>query len=220
MDPITWIIIGSVLSSIVTTIVSEYRGYKMAVLGPKGCGKSSFYMSLGMLISGQGEPEATRSPERTEQGQCDILIGINRKSRKKIRFQASVDVPGNEKKYWKKEVEKANIIMYFIDAKKLKDNEDNMRNRVQQDLQDLQKWMDGSSEKKFFIIGSHFDKVSRKYRNAYDKHLEEFKQLLHPIDEKSKDYRHIATDIIIGSLAEVNGMQSIMAGVVSHLEKN
>lgn len=236
MDPFTLLLVslggfsGLLLGHFGGNLLETFRGYNMTILGASGAGKTSLYRSLGMIVVQSTEPEGTRSPERTERGKCDILVGGNNKSNREVRFKATFDVPGNEKKYWKERVEKANLILYLIDAHDLLSSQDSKLNeRIQEDLSDITRWMREESNnenrqeksnnenrnptKKLFIIGNHFDKIDKRYNENYYNYLEKFKRSL----KGEKDYEPMATDIIIGSLAEVTGMQNIMAKVVSHL---
>lgn len=243
MDPLELLIVfilGIFFQQFCLYLYRQIIGYKMILLGRSGSGKTTLYQALGMVTVQGILPTSNVIPEPTKRVKLDLMVGQHQKKSQQVTFRATVDVPGRSKVRWKKHIKGCDIIIYLINAYELRSNQDSKdeekvsNSQIQEDLEDIYNWtkikkMDKflfkirkffRIRKKIFIVGNHFDQICQDYDkdNNYQKYLEEFKELIKPCSSQDKDYRQLATDIIIGSLKEGKDMRAMMGRVISNLK--
>ncbi|MFB2898230.1 GTPase domain-containing protein [Aerosakkonemataceae cyanobacterium BLCC-F50] len=252
MEPFT---IGLMLFSVVSStlaiwatwekIITTLKGKKIAVLGARGSGKTTFFILLNALNLTAVEIEQTVNRKKTKSS--FIVLNIQEKT-ETIRFKDAVDLPGSEEYRdngkWKEEFESANIVLYLVNAAALlrgidktdeinnKGNPDQIKfetkNRVKEDLKNLQKWInplgeekkgeekkDEKKKKDIFIIGNHFDVIDENFykNNKESKYHQEFSN-----NEAIKRNCQGMT-IIIGSLKDKDSQKKLLEKVVQEMGK-
>ena len=127
-------------------IVLLFTGKDVAILGPRGCGKT---VLMSLLTTGDvaHDPEPTLGPTRT-QGKRNRTIGLN--------IRKGVDFPGHERAYpdWERQFKRSSIVFYLFDGHVLR-TEPEYAARVQQDARKLKEW--GASTRKVLLLGTHAD---------------------------------------------------------------
>lgn len=242
MEPFT---IGLILCSFVSStlaiwatwekIITALKGKKIAVLGARGAGKTTFFILLNALNLTALEIEQTVNRNKTKSSSIDLNI---QEEIKKIRFKPTFDLPGSEdyrdNGKWQKEFDSANIVLYFVNAAALlrgidKTDEINNKgksnkikietqNRVKEDLENIQKWISslGENQKKdIFIIGNHFDVIDENFykNNKESKYREEF------YNNEAIKRNCQGMTIIIGSLKDKDSQKKLLEKVVQEMGK-
>lgn len=217
-------------------ILTALKGKKIAVIGARGSGKTTFFLYLEMVQKENLETEMTRTQKETRSSSINLDISGNNK---KVFFQSTFDLPGSEEyrdgTQWKKSVNNSDIVLYFVHAAALLRGIDksNLRNqkksveeikqlseqRVQDDLYWLFEWIrDMEKEKnknlKTFIIGNHFDEIDEQFSNSNK--IEGYENEFNANKVISQYGRGMIK--IIGSLKSRETMKHILERVVENLE--
>jgi len=133
-------------------IMCALKGKKIAVLGVRAVGKTTFlkYIEKGILIESYKQTLDKQEIERTR-----IKLGeLN------IRLKKTDDVSGDKAAYgvWKKLFEEADLILYVIRTDMLLKHDPVTEERAENDLRQIQGWLkEDNSKKQFFIVGNHWN---------------------------------------------------------------
>lgn len=215
------------------TILAKLAGKKIAVLGARGSGKTTLYLYLNMINQKALQLEQTRSPDKARSAYIKLdLQGDNYT----LRLAETYDLPGSEESrdnYWNDQFKSAEIVLYLVHAgallrgvdksnsynkkKKSEDLKNEIKQRVLDDLRNIEKWRDDLKGKKkhIFIIGNHFDEIDQNFakHDKIDSYEKEFSH--NEVIKQNSQGMHK----IIGSLTNEDTMKDILEQVVKIMEK-
>jgi GTPase SAR1 family protein len=142
---------GGVVASNWENITYALKGKKIAVLGARAVGKTTLltYMEQGILIERYKQTLDKQEIERTriKLGELNILL------------KKTDDVSGDKAAYavWKKLFEEADLVLYIVRTDLLLNYDVSTEKRVEDDMRQIQGWIEGCNLKKqFFIVGNHW----------------------------------------------------------------
>jgi GTPase SAR1 family protein len=162
--------VGLAGSALYQAVMKKWKGKRVAVLGARAVGKSTFmtFLTTGSI------PEDYE--ETLHSSKCD-----GRRFKLKdlqLRIKDSFDVGGAKHNYaeWKKEFIASDIVFYLLRADLLMSDDSDTVNRVRNDFEIIKDWIAELKEKDrptFYIIGTHCDldslysKLPEKNKAAY-----------------------------------------------------
>ncbi len=141
-------------------IASWWTGKRLAVLGAREVGKTHLikFLSSGTILT---EYIQTIPPEPAD-GRRFQLKDLN------LQIKDMLDMSGAEVMYphWKKEVDRADVVLYLLRADKLFKGDTDYEKRVLKDGRMFEKWLaERSSRPHFFIVGTFCDLDGGEFNN-------------------------------------------------------
>lgn len=133
-------------------IVTAWRGKRVAVLGARGVGKTCLvrFLSTGSIPENY---EQTTSAEKAT-GRRFSLKDLD------LKIDDTLDVPGDSSHYadWKEVADRADLVLYLLRADRLLASDDEVEERVRDDMRHIGNWLGaGSRRPQFFVVGTHCD---------------------------------------------------------------
>lgn len=139
-------------------IVTFLIGKKLAVLGDKGTGKTTLLNYLIKKVLSEGYHQ-TRYAENTDENTFFL-------DDKRITLKKSKDLGGDTSFYdeWEKLFKESDLIFYLVRSDLLINNENETKQRVEDDLNLIQRWRttyDPKNRKKLLIICTFCDLLNK-----------------------------------------------------------
>jgi GTPase SAR1 family protein len=131
------------------------RGKKIAVLGPRASGKTTF---IRFLLKGELSEEyfATGKPE-SFRGNTVKLEDLE------LKIEDTEDLPGGSDSHadWENLYKISDIVLYLLDAEKIHGGDPLYEKNVQGDMRHISEWFEErkSTPPQFFLVATHCDKI-------------------------------------------------------------
>lgn len=127
-------------------IVVYLTGKHLAVLGPRGAGKTTLHSVL----------ERGALPDQVEQTVVSEKTPPARSRSTGLKLRRGVDLPGGDRAYedWRRQFLKSDVVFYLFDAYRIR-TDSKYEQRVTQDGRQLREW--GVARKEVFLLGTHID---------------------------------------------------------------
>lgn len=213
--------VGGVAGSAVAlnweNITYALKGKKIAVLGARAVGKTTFlkYMEKGILIERYRQTLDKQEIERVriKLGDLDIML------------KKTDDVSGDKAAYgvWKKLFEEADLVLYIVRTDMLLKHNFSTEQRAEDDLRQVQGWIkEFNSKKQFFIVGNHWDS-DPEFKNLtpdqMGNYVDRFRAL--PIVKKMTQLAGGAATVkvALGSLATERDADTLITAIFRQVEK-
>lgn len=151
--------VGTVGLVALGAILEYWEGKRIAILGPRGVGKTALAKFLeDETITEQYNPNA-----RAETRKCRTLALKDLK----IEIEESYDVHGTDEAYdvWKKLTQKADVVFYLFRTDKLIKGDADTEKRLLKDMKHIIDWLSERDPRPdLFLIGTHCDRVREYHR--------------------------------------------------------
>lgn len=175
---------------LVDDLVVHAAGSQIAIIGPRGSGKTTLYdfLASGTVAAPRGGRAHTTGVERRDRINNHDL---------KLRIKTGVDLPGGEGNYvdWHEQYERAKTVLYLFDAHLVR-TDPQYAARVRRDRLKVAEW--GTDGRRITLVGTHVDKDPVRKRMTVAEYHDSI------ADENDTIVAFLAktgASIVIGSLA-------------------
>ncbi|HEV7368291.1 GTPase domain-containing protein [Arenibaculum sp.] len=134
------------------SIVTAWRGKRVAVLGAREVGKTCLvkFLSTGSIPENY---EQTTSAEKAS-GRRFSLKDLD------LKIDDTLDVPGDSSHYadWKEVADRADLVLYLLRADRLFAGDAEVEERIRDDVRHIGSWLRARTKRpRFFVVGTHCD---------------------------------------------------------------
>ncbi len=189
-----------------------FKGKRIAILGPEGCGKTTLYdiIHKGKL----NIPDQKIMGIRLKKGNILYMDEL------KVYIKEGVDIPGDDRNLneWQKIVMESDIVLYLFNSKLVYDNNENYINRIYNDMRIFNSW---KKEKKnttvVLLVGTFADHI----KGMEEKN--EAKSIIKIIHDNINDAINQGdidhNNLIIGSLIDEENSKNLVLAIIKLLYK-